>query len=144
MKKISLQSGLFSVIFALASCGARHSEKEIEDAMTHYDRLIYKMDADSIALLYTNDGDLGTVAHGRDTIRKFLSSFKNVRVLSQSSITTSIEMKDDTAYQKGTYAQVALMNGKDTLHANGTYAACWHWIPQEGWRIKKMETQPEK
>ena len=58
-------------------------------------------DADSISLLYTQDGNLGDIAIGRDSIRKFLSSFKNIRVLSQVSTTKSISITHDTAYRKG-------------------------------------------
>jgi len=39
----------------------------------HY---LQKTDADSIAYMFTPDGELGNVAKGRDSIRHFLSSFK--------------------------------------------------------------------
>jgi hypothetical protein len=44
----------------------------MEQAMQKYDRYILKMDVDSIALLYTPDGELGKMARGRDSIRRFL------------------------------------------------------------------------
>ncbi|MER3465366.1 MAG: hypothetical protein C4329_14080 [Chitinophagaceae bacterium] len=37
---------------------------------------LQKTDADSIAYMFTPDGELGNVAKGRDSIRHFLSSFK--------------------------------------------------------------------
>ena len=40
-----------------------HNRAGIESAMKYYDHLILKTDADSIALLYTSDGDLGNIAH---------------------------------------------------------------------------------
>ena len=110
--------------------------------MKEYDRLIKKMDADSIALLYTQDGDLGTIAHGRDSIRNFLSIFKNVKVMSQSSTSDSVNIIADTAYQKGTYKQVVVVSPKDTLTVKGTYSAVWLWIKPNGWHIKKMHTKP--
>ena len=100
------------------------------------------MDADSIALLYMPDGDLGDIAHGRDSIKKFLSSFKNLSVLSQSSTTDSIEIHGDSSLQKGTYHQVVLLSGKDTVKVKGKYIATWLWI-QDGWHIKHMVTTPE-
>lgn len=124
------------------SCNHHHDKKSIELAMNEYDRLIKKMDADSIALLYTPGGSLGGIAHGRDAIKKFLSTFKDVRVLSQGSTTKSIEIHNDTSIQKGTYRQVVLMHGNDTVKVYGEYLATWQWIPHDGWHISRMITKP--
>src|SRR5690348_4226579 len=94
--------------------GQKHNNKEIEAAMLEYDRLIQKMDADSIALMYSRDGDLGNIAHGRDSIRKFLLTFRNVKVIYQSSATDSIQLNGISATQFGSYKQVAVINEKDT------------------------------
>jgi hypothetical protein len=146
-KHIFLRWSLSGLLFTIAgigtfSCNNVHTKEEVETAMKQYDHLILKLDADSIALLYTPDGDLGTMAHGRDSIRKFLSSFKNIRVLSQASITTLITMTGDSAIQKGTYRQTALIAEKDTIKVKGEYIANWLWIPSEGWHIKRMITKP--
>jgi ketosteroid isomerase-like protein len=133
---------LYVLFVTLVSCSHIHSRDGVERAMQQYDHLIKEMDADSIALLYTPDGDLGDVAHGRDSIRKFLSSFKNVKVLSQSSTTTFLEVHGDSFFQKGTYKQVVLMEGKDTVRVKGEYNATWLWIPNDGWHIKHMTTKP--
>ncbi len=110
--------------------------------MKLYDHLIQKMDMDSIALLYTVDGDLGEMAHGRDSIRKFLASFRNIQVLSQTSTTASIEIYGDSSIQKGTYQQAALISGKDTIKVKGEFTAHWLWVPGEGgWHIKHMATK---
>jgi hypothetical protein len=133
----------FIMLFFLASCGGQtHKPQEVVTAMQQYDRLIKKMDADSIALLYTADGDLGTMAHGRDSIRRFLASFKNVQVLEVSSSTDSLTLHDDSAFQSGQYKQSGILNGKDTFHVKGSYHTHWIWVDGEGWRIKKMTTQP--
>ena len=130
------------VSIGLHSCHKKHEKQEIETAMLRYDQLIQKMDADSIALLYAPDGDLGDIAHGRDSIRKFLSTFTNVRVLSTSSTSDSIVFSSDTAVQTGKYTQVAVIQGKDTARLKGSYTAKWVWLPAEGWRLKKMITLP--
>jgi uncharacterized protein (TIGR02246 family) len=135
---------LFTLLFLTACVSYVHRQQEVQDAMQHYDRLVQKMDADSIALLYTADGDLGGIAHGRDSIRRFLSSFKNVSLLRVTSSTDSLAMTGDTAFQSGHYEQTGLMNGKDTFFATGIYQAKWVWIKEEGgWRIRKMTTQAE-
>lgn len=142
----TFRSSVFAagLVISLYFFTQQHSRSEIESALKTYDRLIKNMDADSIALLYTTDGDLGTVAHGRDSIRKFLSSFKNVRVLSVASTSNTIEINRDTALQAGRYRQVALINNRDTAKLKGGFNARWIWIRGEGWRIKRMETQPDK
>ena len=115
-----------TLMLILYSCNHnKHNIHEIELAMKQYDHLILKLDADSIAQLYTSDGELGNVAHGRDSIRKFLSSFKNIKVLSQISNTDSIKMLADTSFQKGTYKQIALVDDKDTITVKGEYSAIW-------------------
>jgi ketosteroid isomerase-like protein len=134
---------MIAVFSAALSCNTRDRKAEVESGLRTYDRLIQKMDADSIALMYAPDGDLGTIAHGRDSIRKFLSTFKNVSVLSVSSSSDNIGINNDTAIQKGRFSQVALVNNKDTVRPKGTYIAKWVWIKDEGWKIKTMTTKPD-
>ena len=135
----------FLIVFLLLcfSCNTgRHNKKTVQAAMNHYDQLIMKLDADSIALLFTPDGDLGNIAHGRDSIKKFLSSFKNIEVVSQSSTTSSIKIIKDTAIQTGSYRQVDVIAGKDTVKVKGDFTATWLWLAKEGWHIKRMVTTP--
>ena len=132
-------------LVAVFSCAQQpHSKEGVEQAMKQYDRLILKMDMDSIALLYTEDGNLGNMARGRDSIRKFLAGFKNMKVLSQASASDSVTIGQDTAWQKGFYHQTVIVSEKDTVKVKGAYTATWLWVPQNGWRIKKMETMPVK
>ncbi len=133
---------LILAIPTLNSCySSKHNKTGVENAMKYYDHLILNLDADSIALLFTPTGNLGDIAVGRDSIKKFLSTFKNVRVLSQNSITNAINITHDTAIQKGTYQQTDIISEKDTVRVKGEYIATWFWQPKEGWRIKKMTTK---
>ena len=137
---------LFLNIFFFLSCNSTRVSKNktgVEAAMKKYDGLILKLDAGAISLLYTPDGNLGNIAIGRDSIKKFLSSFKNVRVLSQSSTTSSIIISGDSAVQKGSYLQTDLISEKDTVKVKGDYETVWQWIKQKGWLIKKMTTTPK-
>jgi hypothetical protein len=102
------------------------------------------LDADSIALLYAPDGDLGNIAHGRDSIRSFLLTFKNLKVLSQTSNTEFLKVSGDTSLQKGKYHQTVVVAAKDTVNVRGEYTATWVWISKSGWHIKRMETKPIK
>jgi ketosteroid isomerase-like protein len=144
---IILRCNLFVVILfsAIFSCNTKtHSKEEIESAMKNYDRLIEKTDADSIALVYAKDGQLGSIANGRDSIRKFLARFKDFHVLSQETETRSIVISGDSAIQKGIYHQVTITPKKDTVHVSGEFEATWIWNYEGGWLLKKMETKPLK
>lgn len=133
---------IFFIVCLLSCRAAKYSNQKIESAMRYYDHLIKKLDADSIVLLYAPDGNLGGIAIGRDSIRNFLASFKNIKVLSQVSTTSSITFIQDTAIQKGTYIQKDLVADKDTITVKGEYTAKWVWLKREGWRIKQMNTKP--
>ena len=117
-----------------------HNEKGVELSMKKYDRLICKMDMDSIALLYTEDGNLGNIAVGRDSIKHLLAKYKDFKVLSQASKTSFLKVSGDSAQQKGTYRQTVILPAKDTITVKGTYTASWQWIKGAGWHIRKMET----
>jgi len=112
--------------------------------MKLYDHYIQTMDVDSIALLYTPEGDLGQMAHGRDSIRKFLNKFKNFKVLSQTSTTASITNMHDSTLQKGFYHQTVVIPVNDTVTVKGEYTATWVWLSKSGWHLKRMETKPMK
>jgi hypothetical protein len=114
----------------------------VADAMKQYDHLIKEMDIDSIGMLYTGDGNMGNIALGRDSIRKFLSAFKNVQVLSQLSTTNSIEINGDSSIQTGAYSQTDVVSGKDTIHVKERHIANWQWFPNEGWHLRRMTTIP--
>lgn len=101
------------------------------------------MNADSIAAVYDIHGELGNIAQGRDSIRKFLETFKNIRMLSQASTSDFVEIMGDSAQQRGSYSQVDVVDDRDTISVRGTYIALWKWNDREGWRIKRMETTPE-
>jgi hypothetical protein len=129
------------VLFSCKNTEPGKDKEGVEAALKQYDHLLKKLDGDSIALLYTADGDLGDKVHGRDSIRRYFASFKNVAVLFQMSASESVELKVNAAIQKGHYNQTALVDGKDTIKAKGEYMAYWLWTPKEGWRIRRMITK---
>ena len=119
-----------------------HKNQEIESAMNQYNRYILSMNTDSIASIFTPDGDLGDVAHGRDSIKRFLYRFKEFRVLSQTSATNMISLSGDSALQKGMYWQTTIVPPNDTVHVKGSFTTRWIWLNESGWRIKRIDTQP--
>lgn len=140
-RSLVLVSCLLASLFGMFSCKARHDPSDIVAGMHHYDRLIEKMNVDSIALLYTRDGQLGEAAKGRDSIRNFLKAFSGYTVLSNQSISDAIKLNGDSAMQAGTYTQLTILPSKDTTHIKGQFEARWVWLPGEGWKIARMTTK---
>jgi hypothetical protein len=131
----------------IGSCRNRPDTKNLREAMQTYDRLILKTDADSIALSYTVDGELGEMALGRDSIRRFLYKFKDFKVLHQVSLIDTINIHQDTGYLAGSYQQRVIVPHQlsgDTVSVKGNFQSTWIWTPGNGWLIKKMQTQPLK
>ena len=118
------------------------NKSEIEGAMDKYNRRIISMNIDSIASSYTEDGDLGAIAHGRDSIRRFLMRFSRFKVLSQTSTTDSITIKMDTAFQTGKYMQTVIVAPRDTVMVKGSFKIRWIWQQKDSWLIKSIETTP--
>jgi hypothetical protein len=102
------------------------------------------MDVDSISFLYTPDGELGKMARGRDSIRRFLENFKKYKVLSQVSKTNLINIHRDTALQSGLYTQKVIVPVNDTVIVKGLFSTKWIWMDSTGWHIQRMETTPSK
>lgn len=135
--------GLTITLFS-ACRSKEHNAESVEQAMQKYNRYILKMDVDSIALLYTPDGELGKMARGRDSIRRFLETFKKYKVLSQVSKTNLINISRDTALQSGLYTQKVIVPVNDTVTVKGLFSTKWIWMDSTGWHIQRMETTPSK
>src|SRR6185295_817889 len=134
------------VFFLVVSCANRKAE--IENAMKQYDRLTFRMAADSLADTYTPDGELGgkgmKTQMGRDSIRKFLKSFdpKSITLISNWTKASSVVFKGDTAIVEGTYEQKAKLAQGDTGTYTGTFTAKWMKGESNKWLIRKMYTVP--
>ena len=134
-------SFLFPLTILFSACRPRgHSMESVEQAMQKYNKFLLNMDVDSIALLYTPDGELGKMAVGRDSIRRFLENFKKYKVLSQVSKTNLIRISRDTALQSGLYTQKVIVPVNDTVTVKGLFSAKWIWMDSTGWHIRRMET----
>jgi hypothetical protein len=108
--------------------------------MKQYDHLILKTDGDSIAMLYTPDGELGKAAKSRNQIRNFLYNFRHYKVLHQLSSIDSLVISGDTAFVSGIYNQKVIVPVNDTVSIKATYASKWEWLHKDGWHIRRMDT----
>ena len=132
----------------VAPSAAREAElrQSVEAALVHYDTLVRRMANDSIADLYTSDGELlgtnqRTIA-GQDAIRTFLSRFTNVRVDTADMHSEAITVSGNEAVQWGTYRQVARVEGQGTVHVQGRFVAHWQLDATGRWRLRRMLAQP--
>lgn len=135
----------FIIILVLSACADR--KKEIESALHQYDQLTFRMNADSLADNYTANGILSGKGMkkfiGRDSIRKFLKSFKpsEIKLISNETKAISIVFKGDTAIAEGTYEQKAKLAQGDTGVYTGTFTA--KWLKENNrWLIANMYTVP--
>lgn len=110
--------------------------------MSYYDKKLVEMNADSISFCYTLSGELGDVAKGRDSIRAFLLTFKDYHVISNKSMSETVSIDLDTAFQTGTYHQITILPAGDTVRLLGRFKTHWSWSHNDGWKIKRMETFP--
>jgi len=135
------KSWILLTVFACAilfSCNKKHTKAEIEAAMTRYDEVYQRGDADSIALLFTPNGDLSDMAHGRTWIRRIFYGSKKYRKFVQHSTSESIDIHGDSAIQKGSYYQEMIIMPEDSFRVNGTYTARWIWGKQSGWLLDSI------
>src|SRR6478735_4583353 len=123
--------------FLVVACADRKAE--IEKAMKQYDRLAFRMAADSLADTYLPNGELGgkgmKTQTGRDSIRKFLKSFDpaSIKLISNWTKASSIVFKGDTAVVEGSYEQKAKLAQGDTATYIGTFTAKWMKGEQTKW-----------
>ena len=103
------------------------------------------MKADSISNLFTADAEIGhgdnRPIRGRDSIRAFLVSFKNIRVIENRDDILSVSMRGDSATVNGTYAQSVIVSRKDTVRVVGTFTAEMLQGKNKSWLICKMRTR---
>jgi ketosteroid isomerase-like protein len=150
MRRATLFCSAFRLA-ALSACRSSASEDEaariaVETTFRRYVDFVGRMASDSIAALYTRDGELlganMRTIRGPDSIRTFLSSFSNVHVDTARMQTDHISIAGDEAVQWGTYSQAATIAGQGMVHVEGRFVAHWLRQPDRSWRLRRMLAQP--
>lgn len=138
------------VTMSLMSCGYSCSQQTKDtpgSVIKKYERLVLEMKADSISQLFTADAEVGhgdqEPIKGRDSIYAFLSSFKNVRVISNVDSISSVSVTNDSAIVDGKYKQSVIIREKDTVHVAGKFTANMMRYKNKTWLISKMHTQSQ-
>ncbi len=166
MKQITWQSKIFRalcmcscIITASCCCTATHTPVAVEhmDAtrqqwaqqqvvaqLAKYEDAIRRMAYDEVAALYAVNGE---VAHnhdipvkGRETIRQYLASFSDYKVLANRIQAQATEVSGNVAHQVGVYAQHVITPANETLHVSGRFRAFWQRLDNGNWQIIRMHT----
>ena len=122
------------------------SAAEIEARLRAYSRFVGRMEQDSVAAMFTADGEVahagGRAIRGRDSILVFLNSFRGFSVDSNRTMPDSIHVAGGRATQFGTFWQrVTLPDGR-TVEASGLFEVRWVRERDGVWRIRRMATRP--
>ena len=136
---------LSSFTLILQSCGNK-DEKGVISSLQRYDRYLLTLDADSVASIFAENGELGQEGQpsitGRETIRDYMKSFTNIKIYENRSESESIEFSGDSAVQKGKFHQ-RLSFHSDTVQGSGEFNAVWVKGKDNEWLLRKMMTKPD-
>jgi len=134
-----------AISFTIYACSSSSPDATaVLDGMLHrYADFVLHMESDSIAALFTENGEVvnphqPTVA-GRDTILKYLNSFGDFKVLEEKMDADSTKVSGRTAVQTGHYFQRVTVPGGHTVEVSGRFRI--YWIMEKGkWLIRREET----
>ena len=116
----------------------------IEATYQRYDDFIRQVNGDSLASLYTADGQMiGTNAQGPAEIAKFFRGFANVKVETQNHQTDAITVADSLAVHWGRYRQRAVVGKQPPIDVSGRFVIEWHLQPDGRWLIRRLMTLPD-
>lgn len=107
------------------SSGDPAASRAVAAAMEHYTALIKAVASDSIAAMYTEDGDDGKVV-----------------VDSASTVSNYVEVFGTTAYQWGSFSHVARLQDQPPAKFGGRYVARWRRTPEGQWKLTRLLMQP--
>jgi ketosteroid isomerase-like protein len=120
----------------------------VDSALAHYTRLVARMQHDSIAALYTPDGELAAPGRppivGPVAIRDFLGSFSQYHVLAYRTTSDSVVIRGDTAYQTGRWWQEVQVPAGDTVKVKGDLSVIWLRDSTGAWRARRMSATPRR
>ncbi len=130
-----------------AGSGDLEARQAVAAAMEHYTALIRTVASDSIAAMYTEDGELLEAGmaplRGPKEIREFLAQFDGkVVVDSASTVSDDVEIFGTTAYQWGSFSQVARVQDQPPGKFSGRYVARWRRTPEGQWKLTRLLMQP--
>ena len=138
---------LMSSTLLFAVCGQKKVDKDVMSSLKMYDKYLLNMNADSLAGMFAENGELGQEGQpsisGRGEIRNYLNSFGNeIIILANSSESETIDSKRDSVIQVGKYNQKLVIHA-DTIEVTGGFTAVWVPNPDGGYLLRKMIMKPQ-
>jgi uncharacterized protein (TIGR02246 family) len=123
------------------------ARREVEAAMQQYTKLLRTGPPETLAALFTADGELlepgMSALKGPEAIRAFLAPvFTAYEVQAASTESEAVEVFGPAAYQWGTYSQRVAEKGKPAADYRGRFVASWRRDAEGHWRIARMLVQP--
>lgn len=119
---------------------------QVDSALVRYDSLVRRTAGDSIAAMYTPEGEmLGTnmaTVSGPAAIGRFLSQFSGFHVDTQQMRAEALTIADTEATQWGTWRQAVTPPGQGMVHVQGRFVAQWIRGCDGNWRLRRLLTQP--
>lgn len=151
----SMKHGLVAGVAFLVACSVAErrpaaesdTRAAVQAAMDRYIGFLKAVSSDSVASMFTADGEMlqpGMASlRGREAIRGFLAPFDGrTQVDTARTVTEALELHGPTAYLWGSYHQVAHEAGSPPGSFNGRFVAKWQLEPNGEWRIARLFMQP--
>jgi hypothetical protein len=148
MTKIFTVLSILAIAVLFQSCSKKENKDEVVlNCLKVYDTHLRNMNADSLAGMFAENGDLGQEGQpfiaGRADIRNYLNSFgKEIIMMENSSQSLTIDFAGDSAMQKGTYRQKLVIHS-DTMDVTGDFNAVWVPDKDKGYVLRKMMMKPK-
>ena len=149
-----MKKGLILAFSALllAGCATKKDTKadqaRVQARLQQYAGLLLKMDAAGIAAMFTPDGAMVNpsqpAVRGRQAIQKYLQSFSDYKVLSNSDEATSLLVDGDAAEQIGTYHESVRSPQGRLFEVSGRLEVNWARDASGEWYIAELGTFPGK
>jgi uncharacterized protein (TIGR02246 family) len=119
-------------------------ESQVTASLARYRNLILELQADRVADMFADDGELshnGEKSYiGPRQISAFLKSFSGYKILKYELVAVSTAVEGENATQNGTYTQTVVAPEGNTIMAAGSFETAWRHQPDGRWLIKKMRT----
>lgn len=115
-------------------------------ALERYTGFVRRQASDSIAALFTPDGQLLDASRppitGPTAIEAFLDSFRAYHVLADTMTQSTLLLQGDSAVQTGRFRQLVQLPAGDTVVAQGGFRIVWARDGRGDWRVRRMGTAP--
>ncbi len=129
----------------LSSGGSAASASALEEALQNYQDMVLHMNNGGIANLFAEQGELinpgGAPIRGRESIRKFLNSFTEYKVIEENLQADSTVIIGASAMQIVHYHQKVTIPSGKTIDVSGWFKI--DWVAENGrWLIRREENLP--